>query len=500
MTTDNKGKPIQSGDYVLVRFRVHSVSTRGEHRDGDRRVREDYVSIASIENERIRFDVPTDLVEKYDPPSDLPLTPAPATTATILALIVGALAWFCSGTTLAQGGSTGNPRVEWSAQRVPTLNPFAIKYRAFPHLAPDRQNSTPEVPSREVAANWWNWTQPAPHHANAVRISSSGMGTTGVYVTIGDKRGVLSCAHGKSGDCRLTFSDGFTATKPYARDGKGFDLAWIEVAHPSLNPLTVATTGPRAGETVEVLGFGGGRGDLRHYELTATGESYSTHDWYRGHVLNGDSGGPVLNARHEVVGVMNVGSNEVGQVSINGTPWPVLDEPGSSAFSGLAAFVRRIQCPGGTCPYPNGGGSGGGGDAYPPANPPSNPPTAPAIDLDALVDRLAADPRFRGPQGEKGADGAPGANGADGTVSNDQLAAISAAILERIQGDPRFRGPEGPSGPPGSAPDVEALKSEILASLPPIRFETVDDAGNVRSSAAIHLGGTLQLNHRPIPD
>jgi hypothetical protein len=110
------------------------------------------------------------------------------------------------------------------------------------------------------------------------------------------------------------------------------------------------------------------------------------------------------------------------------------------------------------------------------------------IDYDELVDRLAADPRFRGAAGKDGRDGkdgrpgrdgidgAPGKDGMDGQdgmdaeVTPEQLSALGQALYAQMASDPTFR---GPPGPPGEF-DPGELDARIRAALPKIGVQIND--------------------------
>lgn len=46
--------------------------------------------------------------------------------------------------------------------------------------------------------------------------------------------------------------------------------------------------------------------------------------------------------------------------------------------------------------------------------------------------------------------------------------------------------------------DKDALIAELLAKMPPITVRTVDAQGSVRDEEQVHLGGILNLHHRPV--
>lgn len=133
------------------------------------------------------------------------------------------------------------------------------------------------------------------------------------------------------------------------------------------------------------------------------------------------------------------------------------------------------------------------------------------VDIDELIERLASDPRFRGPMGpqgpagERGAmgpagpSGTPGRDGADGKpgeVSEAQIAAMASALYQQMQSDPTFR---GPAGEPGAAAeiDVDQLAAAIKERLPPMTVEILDPSGNVVQRKTEPLGGKFQFQLKP---
>jgi hypothetical protein len=121
------------------------------------------------------------------------------------------------------------------------------------------------------------------------------------------------------------------------------------------------------------------------------------------------------------------------------------------------------------------------------------PPIAPKpIDLDELagllVEKLAADERFRGP---------PGADGRDGIAGQDGPAGRDGP--EGKTGPP---GPTGPAGPPISEQQIreaviawaqsnpEELAGLVLPHLPPIHFRKIDamTGKEIASPDAVRLG------------
>lgn len=340
-------------------------------------------------------------------------------------------------------------------------------------------------------AEVFQWSPPAPHHAAVVRVtvSSGGMSAigSGCYVDVGGVKGVLTANHVVSdpGKVQVHWSDGTQTTGTVTGDATGADLAMILTEHATVQPLTMADRPPQPGEWVELCGYGGaGAGStarLRHWWGTLNdtrawdgrGNAYAD---YHCAVIQGDSGGTVLDTSHRVVGVIASGKGEPiasvgGAMAFSGTGGPAYDVVYQFTSRVSRRFGVGIGIFGGSSCGPSGCGPayGGGnnGWAYPPQAQQPRPvprpqpvpqPAPPMVEIDyaKIADQLAKDDRFRGPAGPPG---------------------------------PAGSGPPGPQGPPGPGPteaqifaSVEAwvdanpdkLAELIAPKLPPIYFRKID--------------------------
>lgn len=331
------------------------------------------------------------------------------------------------------------------------------------------------------AAELFDWSPPAPHHSAATVIRAGSAGGSGVYVRIGQQStGVLTCEHVVRGnrEARVQWSDGTWTSGQVLTDREQTDTAFIAVQHATLQPLTLAAQPPQPGERVEYLGYGGPQqGTLRHHWGTVLG--YEGRDLRAtAPVISGDSGGSILSANHEVVGLSAYGVNTVAQSG----QWSVYRPSGGPAQPALASFVQRVAtrlqggCGPGGC-GPSSGSPYGGGGLYPPRTPyqkpdvpaPLKPPTPPPplveIDYSKLLELAVKDGRLKGADGAAGKDGLPGAPGRDGTP-----------------------GPPGPAGPPPTAAELQAAVQAWISAnpqavadlvaphLPPIYFRKANAA------------------------
>ena len=234
---------------------------------------------------------------------------------------------------------------------------------------------------RSTDAQQWNWSPPAKHHQAAVQVhSSSGRklrSFSGVYVQHGKVRGVLTVAHGVRNDvtgvvsptATVTFIDGMQKTGQVALDKFRHDIACVLVQHPQIVPLRIASSAPRAGERVEFVTHGGPESNrLRHFyaETVSVGARETRYNCY---VINGDSGGAILNLRAEVVGIQ-VGAWQANRVSAK-NQWAVYNASRGASCRPIRDFLFRggARWREGQCQPVLPGPGAGGRSFYPPAPP-----------------------------------------------------------------------------------------------------------------------------------
>lgn len=150
----------------------------------------------------------------------------------------------------------------------------------------------------------WEFTPPAAHHAAAVKVN----GGSGVYVSFEGLTGVLTAAH--VGNAPIEWRDGTTSSSANChRDKFHHDVAFIVAEHPTIKPLAIASEDPQEGQPIEVVGFGGVRRAIRHYTGRVLPGGPDDHFVLSCAVAAGDSGGGILNDRHEVISVVSAGEN-----------------------------------------------------------------------------------------------------------------------------------------------------------------------------------------------
>ena len=330
------------------------------------------------------------------------------------------------------------------------------------------------------AEGFWQWSPQAPHHAAAVMVRQGKLAASGVYVTHKGKAGVLTCAHlFKTGDpVSVTFSDGTTTNAEGTVDKFQHDVAWVFATNKNIHPLALAVSAPTRGQRVEFVTYGGPVDSLRHWYATAAKDG-----GFASYVIPGDSGGAILNANHQVVGIQSVGFQQAGTFrDDNGKVWPLLAGSSSAPTQAIVDFCDRVCCPQGFCPnpyqqptppiqlYPPG--------TQPQPQPQPPPQLPPEVTVEVDYNKLAAlvlaemkrNPEpFRGPAGRDGQNGQDGRNGTNGTNGTDGKPGQDAVV------------------------DYNTLAEQVANRLPPIRVVQEAGKGGTPLEQSVPLGGTLRL-------
>lgn len=333
-----------------------------------------------------------------------------------------------------------------------------------------------------------------------VRVNAGTSWGSGVY--LGD-RIVLTAAHVLRGEPRYAavyFPDG----KGFSGELKGSDAQWdqavIELIREPEHPgVPLAGANPAQGDVVYAAGYGRGNtvqlisGRVNGYLTSQPGQPTDWFDLTGGAAQSGSSGGPIFNARGELIGCLwgaNPQQRQTVGVATGRTQRFLL--PWNARLAAVKA--RLAQCgPSGCAPYrapvpdrsPMIPGSGRPINPRPSTTSPpvaGSPPTTappalrPQIDLDDLADkvteRIMLDPAPlvgppgpagsegpagpAGPVGPVGPAGPAGPAGSDAELSPEVIAAMTAAIIQTLKNDEQFLAAvTGPQGPPGATPESE---------------------------------------------
>lgn len=219
----------------------------------------------------------------------------------------------------------------------------------------------------------WTWAAHPGNTSAVVRLVVTNDGsssyTSGAYL---GNRVVLTCYHLFADGPRIVggcyFPDGQRVAFVARQLDPRWDQAVLELAEDPGRPgLPLATANPQVGEPVYAYGYGQ---DSRVYVTTGTVQRYTTAvnngppDWVvmTGRVDQGSSGGPILNARGEVIGNL-WGTANHGEWTTVGVmtgrtrrfllPWNAGLEAHAIKY-GLYPANSRMQCPPGVICQPGG--------------------------------------------------------------------------------------------------------------------------------------------------
>lgn len=318
------------------------------------------------------------------------------------------------------------------------------------------------------ATQKWDWSPRAVHHAAACKVRSGNQGGSGTYIEYKGLRGVVTVAHVTEGGSatpskvEVTFSDGLKVVTSSTRDKYKNDISFIFVTHPTIKPLQVAAKGPIYGEKVEFVTYGGpNKRQLRHF--WATVESFSADDntYYACDVISGDSGGGILNLKHEFIGLEAFGRSETIRKD-----WGAYHGGGGPNHKKICEFFDRIiEKFKGEYPQPPPPRIPDGPNELPPFYPPPSPepvppaPVEPEYTIDDLIDMILAELEKMDLRGGDGVDGVDGKDGIDGK-----------------DGEPGVDGSDGMAGP------VESINMDDLAD-------------RIKKK----ISGSIRVEIRPIP-
>jgi S1-C subfamily serine protease len=234
---------------------------------------------------------------------------------------------------------------------VTTYLTVAIMLAAIGHsqtLAPAIQAPANGKSSEPVGqgSGLWRWTPVADYHQSIVEVSTEGGSGTGVLIDVNRDKKIRDGYEGYVLTAWHVIQDDITGGKIKVtyrnkRRAKGCQvlrhdeekdvaLLWVWVPG-DIKPAKLATKPVERGDKLELAGLGGGT-DLacciRAFEASASPPSSIEKIFADVPLLPGDSGGPVFNSNHEVVGIISGGWFwwDSGLKTANGsyirTTWP----------------------------------------------------------------------------------------------------------------------------------------------------------------------------------
>lgn len=190
---------------------------------------------------------------------------------------------------------------------------------ASAQLAPWNWGWSPQTPAKEsfspdVFADYLGSGQP-PHPAVVRIIAPENGGTSmgsGVLVDINPSQGLVvtnwHVIRGASSAVLVQFPDGFQTAGTVIRHDEPWDLAAVAIWRPRTVPIPIAPAPPAIGEPLSIAGYGKGpfrseAGPCTQYLAPGSGYPLEFVE-LRATARRGDSGGPILNARGELAGIL----------------------------------------------------------------------------------------------------------------------------------------------------------------------------------------------------
>lgn len=194
----------------------------------------------------------------------------------------------------------------------------------------------------------------APHPA-VVRIVAAEHGAaslgSGVLVDANHQQGLVLTNWHVVRDARsavlVQFSDGFQTAGTVIRMDEAWDLAAVVIWKPPATPIPLAASPPAPGDLLTIAGYGRGpyraqTGRCTEYLSPGTGYPREFVELAAG-ARQGDSGGPIINERGELAGVLfgQNGGRTIGSCSTRLRTF--LSGVGSSGFSPAAAAADQAK-------------------------------------------------------------------------------------------------------------------------------------------------------------
>ncbi len=111
-----------------------------------------------------------------------------------------------------------------------------------------------------------------------------------------------------AGPIIVVFPDGFRSGAYLLRTDRDWDLAALAIRRPNVAPIAISNVAPRPGEELTIAGYGSGlyravTGRCTQYVSPGGNQPFEMVE-LAAPARNGDSGGPILNKRGELAGVL----------------------------------------------------------------------------------------------------------------------------------------------------------------------------------------------------
>jgi serine protease Do len=205
----------------------------------------------------------------------------------------------------AQSPSVGN-QVPGAGATLPSAPQSAIRNPQSPAVTPRSAFRSPQFASSPTSS-------PLPAVARVVVPEKDGISYgSGTLI---DARGqfglVISNWHvvrDAAGPITVEFPDGFKSPAEVVKTDKDWDLAALSIYRPRITPVSITAIAPQPGESLTIAGYGSGDWRMtsgRCTQYLAPGVEFP-HEMVElaAEARQGDSGGPILNDRGELAGVL----------------------------------------------------------------------------------------------------------------------------------------------------------------------------------------------------
>ena len=158
-------------------------------------------------------------------------------------------------------------------------------------------------------------SQKQPHPAVVrVRASEGDAASfgSGTLVGLSDKHGIVltnwHVVRDATGQISVTFPDGYHSAATVLKTDKTWDLAALLIWRPDAKPVAIATKAPARGDALTIAGYGSGKyrqvsGKATQYVSPGEGHPFEMVEVDVA-ARSGDSGGPILNSRGQLAGVL----------------------------------------------------------------------------------------------------------------------------------------------------------------------------------------------------
>lgn len=192
----------------------------------------------------------------------------------------------------------------------------------------DKTKVTVEKSDKPVGegSGLWKWTPKADYHDSIVEVWTSGGTGTGVLIKVDKDKKVKDGYEGlvltawhvikddiEDGQIKVTYRNKRRAkgckVLEYGDGQTDIAILWVWVPE-GVEPAKLASQPVERGDRLELVGLGGGTNLLkcvRSFEASASPPTKPRKIFSDVVLLPGDSGGPVFNEKHEVVGIISGG-------------------------------------------------------------------------------------------------------------------------------------------------------------------------------------------------